>query len=573
MQTFSQLNRNLKKDFTGFKKIKFAIVADSASQFINKAIKAYGYEAKIDFDIYEADYSQIDMQVLDTSSELYKFQPDFIYINKSSEHLLKEFYKLNRAEQCAFSNNLLQDIQGYCQIISSKLASKIIISTFPEINDTVFGNFAAKTNVSFIYQIRRSNFLLMEYAQQTKQLFLLDLAALQSTFGYSFIFDSKMYVSADMVYSIDFLPHIAKHIIDIILSITGTFKKCLVLDLDNTLWGGIIGDDGIEGIQIGYLGLGKIFTELQLWVKQLKQRGIILAVCSKNTESIAKEPFEKHPEMILRLEDIALFVANWETKVTNIKYIQQVLNIGFDSMVFLDDNPFEREMVKSGIPEIAVPALPEDPSEYLIYLRGLNLFETASFTDEDMLRTQQYQQEAKRTVLQQSFASEEDFLKNLEMVSDVKPFDSFSIPRVAQLTQRSNQFNLRTIRYSEKDIEAISKSKEYYTFSLTLHDKFGDHGLIAVIILKKEDDSTLFIDTWIMSCRVLKRGMENFTLNQIIEWAKTNNFSKIKGEYVPTKKNGIVKDHFLNLGFTQAGDKWLLRIMNFSKQNTFINKK
>lgn len=573
MLTFSQLNKNLKKDFSGFKKIKLAILSDSASQFINRAVRALGYEVQIDFDIYEADYDQIDMQILDTSSELYQFNPDFIFINKSSEHLLKEYNKLKRYEQGGFSEKLIQRIESYCSIISSKMPSKIIVNTFLEINDSVFGNYAAKTNSSFVYQIRKANLLLMDYAQKSKVLFICDLASLQSRLGYNFTFDSKMYINADMVYSIDFLPFIAKNIIDIILSITGTFKKCLILDLDNTTWGGIIGDDGLEGIQVGYLGIGKAFTELQLWAKQLKQRGILLAICSKNTEEIAKEPFESHPDMVLRLDDIALFVANWETKVENIRYIQKVLNIGFDSMVFIDDNPFEREMVKAGIPEITVPELPEDPSEYLIYLRSLNLFETASHTEEDENRTKQYQEEAKRTILQQSYESEDDFLKSLEMVSDAKAFNSFTIPRVAQLTQRSNQFNLRTIRYTESDIENISKSNEYYTLSFTLEDKFGDHGLIAVLILKKKDESTLFIDTWIMSCRVLKRGMESFTLNQTIELAKTNGFSKIEGEYIATKKNGIVKNHYNDLGFEQEGDKWVMGIQSYTFKKTFIKIK
>jgi len=573
MLNFNQLKKNLKKDFSGFKKVKLAILADNASPFTNQVLKAYGYEAQVDFNIYEADYDQISMQVLDTSSELYEFKPDFIFINKSTEHLLKEFYKLNRFQQTLFSDKIIQEIKGYCDIISSKLSAKIIINTFPEINDSVFGNFAAKTNTSFIYQLRRINLLLMEYAQQCKPLFICDIASLQSSLGYQYAFDPKMYITGDMVYSIDFLPYIAKNVTDIIQSINGTFKKCLILDLDNTTWGGIIGDDGIEGIQVGYLGIGKAFTELQLWAKQLKQRGIILAVCSKNTEEIAKGPFEKHPDMVLKLDDIALFVANWETKVDNIRYIQKVLNIGFDSMVFVDDNPFEREMVKTAIPEITVPELPEDPAEYLLYLRSLNLFETASFTDDDEQRTKQYQEEAKRTVLQQSFESEDDFLKSLDMMSDAKAFSTFTIPRVAQLTQRSNQFNLRTIRYSENEIELIAKSPDHYSLSLTLEDKFGDHGLIAVVILKKQDDITLFIDTWIMSCRVLKRGMENFTLNQLVTIANENSFKKIAAEYIPTKKNGIVSAHYKDLGFTADGDKWILDTANYIDRTTFINKK
>ena len=240
----------------------------------------------------------------------------------------------------------------------------------------------------------------------------------------------------------------------------------MILDLDNTTWGGIIGDDGMENIQIGSLGIGKAFSEFQYWIKKLKNRGIIVAVCSKNTESVAKEPFEKHPDMVLRLSDISVFIANWDNKVDNIRQIQSILNIGFDSMVFLDDNPFERNIVRENIPEICVPELPEDPANYLEYLYGLNLFETVSFSNEDSARTKLYQIEAERAKVQKKFTNEDDFLKNLEMVSVIEPFNKFNTPRMAQLSQRTNQFNLRTIRYSEADIERISKSKDYCYFFL-----------------------------------------------------------------------------------------------------------
>jgi FkbH-like protein len=518
----------------------------------------------------EADYNQIDLQIFDPSSALYSFAPDFIFINRSTERLLNDFYKTAQSEQKHFADYIVQLTGKYYEMISGRLRSKVIINTFPEINDNVFGNFAAKTVSSFIYQLRKTNLALMEFSQSARDLFICDLASLQSTLGYNFVFDAKMYVNADMVYSIDFLPYIAKSITDIIQSITGNFKKCLILDLDNTTWGGIIGDDGVEGIEIGYFGSGKIFTSLQLWAKQLKQRGIILAVCSKNTEEIAKEPFLNHPDMVLRMDDIAVFVANWETKVDNIRYIQSVLNIGFDSMVFIDDNSFEREIVRSAIPGITVPELPEDQAEYLLYLRSLNLFETSSFTEEDELRTRQYQQEAKRSILQHTFENESDFLAGLQMVADVKAFDEFTTPRVAQLTQRSNQFNLRTIRYTEEDVKRISNDPLHYTMSLTLADRFGDHGLIGIVILKKEDDTTLFIDSWIMSCRVLKRGMESFTLNAIVDFARNNNFTKVVGEYLPTKKNEIVKDHFKDLGFELSGNLWLLDVRKYIDRDAFI---
>ena len=568
--SFNHLKKNLKKDTSNYKSAKIAILADFASQLFTQAIRGYGMEFGINYQVFEADYDQIDQQVSDPDSELYHYQPDFIVLLRSSEKLIKTFYKAEKESKESFAEEQVGYIDSLYQKISERLKCKVITNTYVEINDSVFGNYATKTKTSFVYQVKKLNFLLMDLCQVNKNLFLSDFASLAAVKGYEYSFDPRMYANADMVFSLDFLPLVAKSIHGIIQAINGTFKKCVILDLDNTTWGGIIGDDGIEGIQIGDLGIGKVFTDFQLWIKQLKKRGIIVAICSKNTEGIAKEPFISHPDMVLRLEDIAVFVANWENKVDNINYIQSVLNIGFDSMVFLDDNPFEREMVKQAIPEITAPALPEDPSEYLMFLRSLNLFETASFTEEDEIRTKQYQEEAKRSILQRSFADEDEFLKRLGMKSDVKAFDQFTILRIAQLSQRSNQFNLRTVRYAEEEVKHIARSEDYYTLSFALEDLYGHYGLIAYVILKKGKAQTLFIDNWVMSCRVLKRGMENFTLNQIVKVARQNGFEKLVGEYLPTPKNDMVKNHYKDLGFASEKNCWLLKLSEYADRKTYI---
>lgn len=381
-----------------------------------------------------------------------------------------------------------------------------------------------------------------------------------------------------MLLSLDALPFVASRTWDIISSIEGKFKKCLILDLDNTVWGGVVGDDGWENIQIGHgLGIGKAYTEFQEWVKKLKNRGIIVCVCSKNDEDKAKEPFEKNPEMVLKLDDISVFIANWENKADNIRTIQRILNIGFDSMVFLDDNPFERNLVRENVPGVLVPELPEDPGNYLEYLYSLNLFETASYSSADKDRTKQYQIEAKRVATAKKYTNEADFLKSLNMVSEVSGFTNFNTPRVAQLSQRSNQFNLRTIRYTEDQITAIENDPKQKGFAFSLKDKFGDNGLIAVVILQEKDADTLFIDTWFMSCRVLKRGMENFTLNTIVAWAKENGYKQIIGEYLPTHKNGMVAEHYPNLGFEtiEKSDtaQWLLNLEKYQNRVCYIEKK
>ena len=573
---FAQLKKSSKKISEGLPVIKVAVLCDFASQFLVQAFEGYGIEHGIKYDVFEADYNQVDRQVLDPTSEFYASRPQFAVIIRSSEHLVKEFYKTPLAERAEFAARQLAHTEHLYNTIISRLDCKVIMNTYPEINDGVFGNFGTKVRSSFIYQIRSLNLSLMDLSRSCKKLFLADFITTIGHSGLSNSFDPKMYIQADMVYNLDILPYLVKDIHDIIQAVNGKFKKCLILDLDNTVWGGIIGDDGMEGIQIGDLGLGKAFTDLQLWAKELKNRGVLLAVCSKNTEEIAKEPFENHPDMVLKLADIAIFVANWENKVGNIRNIQSILNISFDSMVFVDDNPFEREMVKQAIPDLTVPPLPEDPSEYMPFLKTLNLFETASFTEEDLERTAQYQVEAKRNILQQSYDSEEKFLESLQMRSEVRPFDQFTGPRVAQLSQRSNQFNLRTVRYTEEDIARLASSAAHTTISFTLEDIYGNYGLIAFVILQHADPGTLFIDSWVMSCRVLKRGMERFTLNKIVEAAKHGNFKRIVGEYIPTPKNGLVKDHYSALGFQPLdNNRWSLQINDYPMEGTkmFIQAK
>jgi FkbH-like protein len=569
---FSELKKNLKKDFTQFKPVKVALLGDSATQMFAQALKGYGYGAKLNFEIFEGGYNDIEREIINPSSELYKFKPEFIIIFRSVQKLQKSFYQCSLSEKRSFAENHLNKVDRLYQILTEQSAARVILFNLPEVNDAIYGNFSNNTETSFPFQLRKINFELMRKCLELKNLFINDVAALQCSYGNDFIFDSKLYINADMVFSLDFLPALAKNTSDIIEASLGQSKKCLLLDLDNVLWGGMIGDDGIDKIQIGSLGIGKAFTDFQLWLKQLKERGILLAVCSKNSEYIAKEAFQNHPEMILKLEDIAVFVANWNNKIDNIKYIQSILNIGFDTMVFLDDSPFERNFVRAHFSEICVPELPEDPVDYLAFLQKLNLFEAGSFNEEDTQRTKKYQEESKRKASLQNYGSGEDFLKSVEMTAQIDTFNSFNIPRVVQLIQRSNQFNLRTIRYSEEEIKSISSSKNHISYSFTLSDKFGDYGLTAVVILKREPDF-LFIDTWIMSCRIFKRGMEDLVLNKIAEIALKEGYHKVAGEFIPTPKNEIVKDLYQNAGFSKENKLWMLDVKKFKPRLHFIKIK
>ena len=575
MKTLKELKKLAKQDVPG-QKYRVALLGDTATQLLATAIKGEAASRQQSIDLYEAEYNQVERQLLDPTSELYAFDADAIVIFQSTHKLGEHHSQLSAEAQASLADERLAFIASVCE--SAALANKkIICFNYPEIEDTVFGSYANKVTASLTYQVRRLNYELMNLSQQYPNLFICDIAALQNKLGRDLMFASNVYVSTEMVLSVDALPYVASRLMDIVCAIRGQFKKCLILDLDNTVWGGVIGDDGLEGIQLGHgLGIGKAFTEFQMWVKKLRQRGIIICVASKNNEDTAKEPFEKHPDMILKLDDIAVFQANWETKVDNIRTIQAILNIGFDSMVFLDDNPFERNIVRENIPGITVPELPEDPGEYLEYLYSQNLFETASYSQADKDRTKQYQVEAKRVSLAKTFTNEADFLRSLNMVSVVSGFTKFNTPRVAQLSQRSNQFNLRTVRYTEADIAALAADPNVVDLSFTLEDKFGDNGLIAVVIMKPLDTETLFVDTWFMSCRVLKRGMENFTLNTMVAQARSRGYKRIIGEYLPTSKNRMVEQHYPSLGFTSLDGtptaQYLLDVDSYQDRECFISK-
>ena len=577
IQQFQALKKTLKHIPEDLQSCNVALVGDTATQLLGTAIRGTAIARGYNINLFEAEFNQVERQFLDPSSELHQFDSDFIIVFQSTHKLGELHSSLSLEQQDSLADDRLQFVSYICnnQAFTNQ---KIVYFNYPEIEDTVFGSYENKVPSSFTYQVRKLNYELMNLAQQYSNLFICDIAGLQNKLGRDFMFAPNVYVSTEMVLSVDALPYVASRVMDIVSAVKGKFKKCLILDLDNTVWGGVIGDDGLEGIQLGHgLGIGKAYTEFQMWVKKLKQRGIIICIASKNNEETAKEPFEKHPDMILKLEDIAVFQANWETKVDNIRTIQSILNIGFDSMVFLDDNPFERNMVRENIPDITVPELPADPGEYLEYLYSLNLFETASYSVADKDRTKQYQVEAKRVSLSKTFTNEADFLKSLNMVSVVSGFTKFNTPRVAQLSQRSNQFNLRTIRYTEADIEALANDPKVIDLCFTLEDKFGENGLIAVIIMREQDAKTLFVDTWFMSCRVLKRGMENFTLNIMVERAKATGYKRIIGEYLPTPKNKMVEQHYPDLGFVKIEDahtaQYELDVENYQPRVCYIEKK
>lgn len=572
MYALKELKKASKRTIEG-EEIRIAVLGNCATQFFSAAVQGCAKLSGLNVNLFDADYNQIEAQLIDLDSEVCRFLPDNIILWLATDKLYEEFLDLAQNERSHFADILIKKLQTYWDLIAAHTHARIIQPNFTEIDDKVLGQYSCKTEGFFTYQIRKLNFLLEEAMSKNPRVYPVDLLALQIQLGQERFYDPVLYYHAKMSISLDALPFVAKAVTDVLQAIYGKMKKCVVLDLDNTLWGGLIGDDGLGGIEIGELGRGHAFTNFQRWLKQLKECGIILAVCSKNNEETAKEPFERHEEMVLRLSDISVFVANWEDKASNIRRIQEILNIGMDSMVFLDDNPFERSLVRQMIPEIEVPELPKDPARYLDFLQQCNYFETASYSGEAADRTKQYQAEFARRESKRACGSLDEYLQSLDMVGGAKPFEPLRYARIAQLTQRSNQFNLRTVRYTEDEIARLAEDDRYFTLCCTLKDRFGDHGLVGVVIMEKVSSSELFISTWLMSCRVLKRGMEEFMINAVFRTAREHGFSMVSAEYIPTPKNKMVKDIYKTMGFKETEEnRYCLAVKDYQEKQEFIRE-
>jgi FkbH-like protein len=385
---------------------------------------------------------------------------------------------------------------------------------------------------------------------------LFDIAGLAETVGLAGWHDPTLWNLAKLPFSNVFLPLYADHVGRIVAALHGKSRRCLILDLDNTVWGGVIGDDGLEGIQLAQGdSTGEAYLAVQQLALALRDRGIVLAVSSKNEDEIARLPFRRHPEMLLREEDIAVFQANWNDKATNIKAIAEELSLGLDAMVFLDDNPVERGLVRQMLPQVAVPELPDDPALYARTLAAAGYFESIALLKEDLQRAGFYRDNARRVTLQKNAGGLDAYLESLAMEITFQPFDETGRARITQLVNKSNQFNLTTRRYTESEIAAVEHDPTCFTLQVRLADTFGDNGMISVIICRPAAPGEWEIDTWLMSCRVLGRRVENMVLQEIVENARQHSIHTIKGAYIPTDRNKLVAEHYRKLGFTEMNSK------------------
>jgi FkbH-like protein len=557
-------------------KVRVAVLSDASTQHLVPLLRALFARSGFDADIHAAEYDTTESEVLTPESALYAFAPDFVVLLPATNAARARFHETPNADRASFGASLAAHQAALWDALKQRSGATIVHANWVVPYEREFGHFGLKVSSSFAPCIADANARLAALARDRHHVFLLDVEGLASYAGKRTWSDEKLWTMAKSYAALDHLPAVAQGIVDVVAAQRGKAVKCVVLDLDNTLWGGVVGDDGLEGIAIGHFGEGEPFFRFQQFLRELKGRGIILAVCSKNEHETAFRAFRDHPEMVLRPGDIAAFVANWNTKVDNIKQIREALNIGFDSMVFIDDNPFERNIVREYLPEVIVPEMPEDPSDYVRALSELNLFETTSFTDEDRQRADLYREEAGRRLLEREFTNVDEYLKSLQMKVTFAAFDPFHLPRIAQLIQRSNQFNLTTRRQSLADCEALMKSgPDTLPVYVKLADKFGDYGLISVVVLRFEE-KTATIDTWLMSCRVLARGVEEYTMNRVVEAARSRGLERLVGEYVPTTKNMMVKEFFARFGFTKHEEdergktRWVLDVDAYEPRTTFL---
>jgi FkbH-like protein len=490
-------------------------------------------------------------EIMDSQSNLYGFNPRVIFVLPAMSRCQ---YKGSLAdplsEQRAQAEATAQELLDLCRSAHERSGAQVVVCNFslppyfdpgPMRSSSLGSDYGFRKYVNLHMGLHRPN-----------AVHICDAEFLANRLGTLRSVDERAWFESKQPFSAEMLVHIAKECAVIVSSLTSPAKKVLILDLDNTLWGGVIGDDGMEGIEIGTTSArGEAFRHFQQYVLSLSRRGILLAVCSKNDHDKAIEPFATHPEMVLRLEDIVSIKANWEPKSENIRQIAAELNLGLDSMVFVDDNPAEIEIVRQFLPEVTGICLGDDPSLFAGILQDSRLFEVSSLTKEDLDRVHLYKQDSSRQRLLDQSTDMESYLTSLEMTGYLSRFTAAEVPRIAQLINKSNQFNLTTVRRTESEILDIMRSAQHEAFTVRLTDKFGEHGLIAVVVGKVADDDFV-IDTWLMSCRVLKRGVEQETMNEILRVAKARGCRRIVGVYIPTKKNGMVSDLYPSLGFSKS---------------------
>jgi FkbH-like protein len=529
--------------------LKLAIIGGCSLYPLHELLTHLLETAGISCELFIGEYDNYVAEIVEEGGSLYQFRPQAVFLLPGMQRC-KHPGALDDSRETVqiAADAVVSELLDLCRMLHERTSAELVLGNFmlPARHD--LGPFRSRTLASDWNFRKWVNLELGTKAPSFVR--ICDLEFLSCRHGTRAAEDARGWFESKQPCSPSMLVEVCREAVRLILGLRSAPKKVLVLDLDNTLWGGVVSEDGIEGIEIGDTSpRGEAFKAFQRQIAALRDRGVLLAVCSKNDHARALEPFEKHPEMVLRAGDFVAFEANWEPKSDNIRRMAHKLGLGLDSFVFIDDNPAEIEIVRQFAPEVTTILLGPDPAEYAGQLQDCRLFEAHHITTEDAQRTRQYRAESERQALLNSTTDMDSYLESLEMEGVFSDFASIDVPRLAQLINKSNQFNLTTRRRSESEVQSLIGRPGYVCFSMRLQDRFGDHGLISIIIGQVCGDA-LEIDTWLMSCRVLKRQVEETVLNELVRHARKKGCSRLEGVYLPTPKNEMVREFYPRMGFT-----------------------
>jgi len=533
---------------------RLAVLSSATFDTIEDPLVAAGARHGVALDLAVAEYDQIIQTAFDPEAEVFATRPDAVFVHFDHRWLALDRFSTDPAGTV---DAALDQVAMVLRALAEAPGAQIIVSNIATPPGGLFGNIDRAVAGTQRAQIAAFNRGLHDLASEMAAL-ILDVAGLAEQVGTSTWFDPVMWNLYKLPIASDCAPLFADAVARMVGALRGKARKCLVLDCDNTLWGGVIGDDGMENILIGSGNPeGESFLAVQQLALDLKKRGIILAVCSKNFDETARQPFREHADMLLRESDIAVFQANWTDKPSNLEAIAATLEIGLDSLVFLDDNSAERAQVRAALPMVAVPELPADPAYYPLYLASAGYFEALAYSTEDSARVDSYIANAQRAEVKQQSRDLGDYLRALDMTLTAQPFDAQGRARISQLINKSNQFNLTTRRYSEADVRAVEDEADTLTLQVRLKDKFSDFGMIGVVIARPhpDDPDALDVDTWLMSCRVLGRRVEEAMLKAVVERARAAGKSRLYARYLPTPKNAMVRTLFDTLGLELTSEE------------------
>jgi FkbH-like protein len=546
------------------KKIRVAILASFTLNGLAETLQVKCAEKKLQCHTYVGGYNQYNQEILNPQSNLYKFQPDLTFLFIDTRTLLKDLFhhphSISTEERKSLVDDKTKEILDLVAKFSKTASSKLILANFAIPTFSSYGIFENKIDFGFHRMLSEINNKITDELSKSDSVYVYNFDKFVTKFGEKNVFDYKQFFFGDIKISLDHIPHLASELMSYVIGYLGISKKCIVLDLDNTLWGGVVGEDGFNGIKLGPDPPGNAFVEFQKTLLSFHQRGIILAINSKNNYDEAIKVIREHPYMQLKEDNFASLKINWNDKVSNLREIADEINIGLDSVVFFDDDPVNREYVRINLPQVETVELPEDPSEFANILKHLNEFSVLKITQEDQQRGKMYAEQRKRIDLEKSSPDLEGFLKQLGLHVSIKTANDFTIPRISQLTLKTNQFNLTTKRYQESDVKKFARDKNYLVGCAQVEDKFGDNGITGVFIVNKKNPKEWYLDTFLLSCRVMGREVEKGILSYIISKAKEEGVQQIRAEFIPTQKNKPVEDFLPNCGFKKESNSWVYSI-------------